>query len=119
MPRRMYKGKYSGVSIWFNPEDNEILGYNLFCDFLLNIVQPVDNFLIYIASFFSIEPFFQIEYNEKIYRDFKDSKNQICESCRYFNKCFLGSSLIVMDFNGYEICKQKPACELYVEVLNA
>lgn len=41
-----YYGKYFGIPIYFQPEENEIVGRNWFCNLLLKIIEPFEQFLV-------------------------------------------------------------------------
>jgi len=41
-----YYAKYFGIPIYFQPEENEIVGRNWFCNLLLGLIEPFEPFLI-------------------------------------------------------------------------
>lgn len=41
-----YYGKLHGIPIYFQPEDNMVVGRNKFCDFLLWLTEPFEIFFL-------------------------------------------------------------------------
>ena len=41
-----YYAKFNGIPVYFQPEENEIVGRNRFCEFLLIITAPFERFFI-------------------------------------------------------------------------
>ena len=41
-----YYAKFFGIPIYFQPEENEIVGRNWFCNLLLRLIEPFEPFLI-------------------------------------------------------------------------
>ena len=40
-----YYGKLHGIPIFFQPEDNTVIGRNRFCEFLLWLIEPFEEYL--------------------------------------------------------------------------
>ena len=40
-----YYAKFYGIPIYYQPEENEIIGRNWFCDLLLRLFEPIEPFI--------------------------------------------------------------------------